>query len=148
MVLELTAIISGVNAATAAIKKCAEVGQDLESVAGMIQRLGESEVQSNKLQQSGKLNEADALKATLAKKQIEDQKQQIKDLFMMSGNGHLYTQMVKDLAEARKAEQRREAARLKRRKENLRMLGWFCLTLLGSLIVVPIVIWGIIAFFS
>lgn len=148
MVVELAAVIAGVNTAASAIKKAAEVGQDLQTVANMITKLGEGEAQIGKMQQSGKLSEAEALQATLAQKQIADHKQQIKDLFILSGNGHLYTQMVNQMNEARKAEHARQAAALRRRKQNLKYLVQFCMFMLGVLIIVPMMIWLIITLAS
>ena len=112
MLLELTALIAGINTAAATIKKCAEAGQDISSIAGMIQKLGSSEVQITKLQNSGALSPEEALKATLAKKELQDHMQQIKDLFVLSGNGHLYSEMIENMVAARKAEQALEPVSL------------------------------------
>ena len=81
MVVELAAVIAGVNTAASAIKKAAEVGQDLQTVA-------------------------------------------------------------------RKAEHARQAAALRRRKQNLKYLVQFCMFMLGILIIVPIMIWLVITLAS
>jgi hypothetical protein len=146
MVLELAAVISGVNTAASAIKKCAEVGQDLSTVGNMIQKLGESEVKIAKLQNSGKLNQADAIQATLAKKQIQDHMQQIKDLFIVSGNGHLWVEMMQDLATARKAEQAKAAAELQRKKKLKKDVIEIAAVTLFTLLCIPFVLFTMLTF--
>ncbi len=144
MLLELTALIAGINTATATIKKCAEAGQDISSIAGMIQKLGSSEVQITKLQNSGALSPEEALKATLAKKELQDHMQQIKDLFVLSGNGHLYTEMIENMVAARKAEQARLEAEMKRRKKLKKELIEMFVVFGISLVTVPLMIFLIL----
>jgi len=140
MLLELTAVIAGINTATATIKKCAEAGQDLSSIAGMISKLGESEVQIAKLQNSGRLSQEDALKAVLAKKELQDRMAEIKDLFIVSGNSHLWVEMLQNMAEARIAEQNRTRAEIQRKKK-LRKDVMEIIVITGfTILMIPIVI--------
>ncbi len=117
MVGEIAAIVAGVNAATSAIKQVAETTNDIQSISGFLSALGGAEVELQRAQNEGKLSEADAVKAALAKKQIQETMREIKDLFTVSGNGQLYQEAMQAMAEARKQKQlelARAAARKKR----------------------------------
>ena len=105
MIAEISAIIAGVNAATGAIKRVAETTNDIQSISGFLSTLGGAEVELARAQNEGKLSEADAVKAALAKKQIQETMKEIKDLFTVSGNGQLYQEAMAAMAEARKAKQ-------------------------------------------
>jgi exo-beta-1,3-glucanase (GH17 family) len=84
MVGEIAAIIAGVNAATSAIKRVAETTNDISSISSFLSSLGGAEVELARKQNEGKLSEADAVKAALAKKQIQETMAEIKDLFLVS----------------------------------------------------------------
>jgi len=105
MIAEISAIVAGVNAATSAIKRVAETTNDISSISGFLSSLGGAEVELARAQNEGKLSEADAVKAALAKKQIQETMKEIKDLFTVSGNGQLYNEAMSAMAEARKAKQ-------------------------------------------
>tara|TARA_R110002110_G_scaffold74107_1_gene196200 strand:+ start:194 stop:646 length:453 start_codon:yes stop_codon:yes gene_type:complete len=118
---EIAAIVAGVNAATSAIKQVAETTNDIQSISGFLSALGGAEVELQRAQNEGKLSEADAVKAALAKKQIQETMKEIKDLFTVSGNGQLYQEAMQAMAAARKAKQlelaRKAAAKKKFWKE-------------------------------
>ena len=80
MIGEIAAIVAGVNAATSAIKQVAETTNDIQSISGFLSALGGAEVELQRAQNEGKLSEADAVKAALAKKQIQETMREIKDL--------------------------------------------------------------------
>jgi len=105
MIGEIAAIVAGVNAATSAIKQIAETTNDIQSISGFLSALGGAEVELQRAQNEGKLSEADAVKAALAKKQIQETMREIKDLFTVSGNGQLYQEAMQAMAEARKQKQ-------------------------------------------
>ena len=105
MIAEISAIVAGVNAATSAIKRVAETTDDISSISSFLSTLGGAEVELARAQNEGKLSEADAVKAALAKKQIQETMKEIKDLFTVSGNGQLYQEAMTAMAEARKAKQ-------------------------------------------
>lgn len=121
MIGEIAAIVAGVNAATSAIKQVAETTNDIQSISGFLSALGGAEVELQRAQNEGKLSEADAVKAALAKKQIQETMKEIKDLFTVSGNGQLYQEAMQAMAAARKAKQlelaRKAAAKKKFWKE-------------------------------
>jgi len=105
VIAEISAIVAGVNAATSAIKRVAETTNDISSISAFLSTLGGAEVELARAQNEGKLSEADAVKAALAKKQIQETMQEIKDLFTVSGNGQLYQEAMLSMAAARKAKQ-------------------------------------------
>ena len=144
MIAEISAIVAGVNMATSAIKQAAGTANDLSTIGTFLSKLGGAEVELAKAQNAGGLNEGDAVKAALARKQIAETMQEVKDLFTMSGNGHLYQQCMQEMANARKAKQD-ELARLallkKKRNKELRQLGMIVLLCLA---LVPVVVGGII----
>ena len=144
MIAEISAIVAGVNMATSAIKQAAGTANDLSTIGTFLSKLGGAEVELAKAQNAGGLNEGDAVKAALARKQIAETMQEVKDLFVMSGNGHLYQECMQEMANARKAKQD-ELARLailkKKRYKELRQLGMIVLLCLA---LVPTVVGGII----
>lgn len=105
MIGEIAAIVAGVNAATSAIKQVAETTNDISSISSFLSTLGGAEVELQRAQNEGKLSEADAVKAALAKKQIQDTMREIRDLFTVSGNSELYNEAMASMAAARKAKQ-------------------------------------------
>jgi len=117
MIGEIAAIVAGVNAATSAIKQVAETTNDIQSISGFLSALGGAEVELQRAQNEGKLSEADAVKAALAKKQIQETMREIKDLFTVSGNGQLYQEAMMAMAEARKQKQLELARAEARRKK-------------------------------
>ena len=102
---EIAAIVAGVNAATSAIKQVAETTNDISSISSFLSTLGGAEVELQRAQNEGKLSEADAVKAALAKKQIQETMREIRDLFTVSGNSELYNEAMASMAAARKAKQ-------------------------------------------
>ena len=126
MIAEISAIVAGVNAATSAIKRVAETTNDISSISSFLSTLGGAEVELARAQNEGKLSEGDAVKAALAKKQIQDTMKEIRDLFTVSGNGDLYKEAMTAMAEARKAKQAeltRRAAAKKKFWKDVREIG-------------------------
>lgn len=117
MIGEIAAIVAGVNAATSAIKQVAETTNDISSISSFLSTLGGAEVELQRAQNEGKLSEADAVKAALAKKQIQETMREIKDMFTVSGNGDLYQEAMTAMAEARKAKQQELARKAAAKKK-------------------------------
>lgn len=117
MIGEIATIVAGVNAATSAIKQIAETTSDISSISGYLSSLGGAEVELQRSMNEGKLSEADAVKAALAKKHIQETMKEIKDLFTVSGNGQLYSEAITAMAEARKAKQLELARAAARKKQ-------------------------------
>jgi len=123
---EIAAIVAGVNAATSAIKQVAETSQDISAISGLLTSLGGAQVELQRAQNEGKLSEADAVKAALAKKTIDSTMKQVKDLFVVSGNGDLYQEALTQMADARKKKQQelaRQAAAKKKFWREVRQWG-------------------------
>lgn len=140
MVGEIAAIVAGVNAATSAIKRVAETTNDIQSISGFLSTLGGAEVELARSQNSGKLSEADAVKAALAKKQIQETMREVKDLFTVSGNGQLYQDAMQAMAEARKAKQTELAAKMAARKQFRRDMKQLAIVALIIALLVPTVL--------
>lgn len=145
MIGEISAIIAGVNAATSAIKSVAESTNDIQSIAGFVSSLGSAQVQLQRAQNEGRLSEKDVIAAALAKKQIDETMQEIKDLFTVSGNGHLYAQCMQQLADARKAEQARLAQETARKKAFRKQMKEFAMALFLVIVLLPVTIGGLLA---
>ena len=144
MVGEIAAIIAGVNAATSAIKSVAETSQDLQSISGFLSSLGSAEVELARKQNEGKLSEADAVKAALAKKQIQETMSEIKDLFLISGNSQLYAEAMTAMAEARKAKQRELAQKEAARRQLWRDVRQLAAVTVGVLLLLPLVLYALL----
>ena len=144
MIAEISAIVAGVNMASNAIKSVAGTANDLSTIGTFLGKLGGAEVELAKAQNAGNLSEADAIKAALARKQIADTMQEVKDLFTVSGNGHLYQQCMQEMANARKAKQEELAKLVKVRAKRNKELRQLAMIVLLCLALVPAVVGGII----
>jgi phage terminase large subunit-like protein len=144
MIAEISAIVAGVNLATNAIKQVAGTANDLSTIGTFLGKLGGAEVELAKAQNAGNLSEADAIKAALARKQISDTMQEVKDLFVVSGNGHLYQECMQEMANARKAKQEELAKLVKVRAKRNKELRQLAMIVLLCLALVPAVVGGII----
>ena len=116
-VAEIMAIISTVNAASAAINKVAGTCNDLSTIGSFVGKLGQAQVDIQAYQNKNRnnLSEEEVIQITLAKKQYQDRMNEIRELFIYSGNAHLWDEIQMEMANARKrriAEMRaKEAAR-------------------------------------
>lgn len=121
MVLELGAIISGLNMAASALNKTAQATQDLSQISGYLSALAEGQHDLQRLQNTKTLSAADAVKAQLAKKEADEALAQVREAFIYSGNQKLWDDAMTAMAEARKARaaeiRRLELARKRRKKE-------------------------------
>jgi len=148
MIAEISAIVAGVNMASNAIKQAAGTADDLSTIGTFLGKLGGAEVELAKAQNQGGLSEADAVKAALARKQIADTMQEVKDLFTISGNGHLYQQCMQEMANARKAKQEelaRAAAKNKKFWKDMRQIGMLVLLVL---VLVPAAVGALLAYLT
>ena len=145
MVLELGAIISGLNMAASALNKTAQATQDLSQISGYLSALAEGQHDLQRLQNTKTLSAADAVKAQLAKKEADDALAQVREAFLYSGNGQLWDDAMKAMAEARKAraaEIRRLEILRKRRKKELTQLAIVLAVFVGLiLIAIMLAIW-------
>ena len=141
MVLELAAVISGVNAATSALSRVAAVTSDISSISEFLGTLGQAQYDLGRIKNTQTLTAADAIKHQLCQKQVNDCLMEIKDIFLVSGNMQLWDNAQNAMAESRKARaleiQRAAAARKKLIKE-LKTIG---LVVLICIFIVPIAIY-------
>ena len=144
MIAEISAIVAGVNMASNAIKSVAGTANDLSTIGTFLGKLGGAEVELAKAQNAGNLSEADAIKAALARKQIKDTMQEVKDLFTISGNGHLYQECMQEMANARRAKQEEIAKLVQVRAKRNKELRQIAMVLLICLALVPATVGGII----
>tara|TARA_Y100001938_G_scaffold110437_1_gene150969 strand:+ start:153 stop:617 length:465 start_codon:yes stop_codon:yes gene_type:complete len=146
MIESVGAIMAGVSMATKAIKAVADTGGDIQRIAGYVGQLGAAQAKLSAMgNKNNKITSAgEAIQAALAKKQVDDQMTQIKDMFMVSGNGMLWDQIQRDLAQARKnelAEIKRQVAARRRLIKNIKMVGG---ALLATIISIPILVISIV----
>tara|TARA_R110001592_G_scaffold6018_2_gene32617 strand:- start:404 stop:856 length:453 start_codon:yes stop_codon:yes gene_type:complete len=144
MIAEISAIVAGVNMASNAIKSVAGTANDLSTIGTFLGKLGGAEVELAKAQNAGNLSEADAIKAALARKQIKDTMQEVKDLFTISGNGHLYQECMQEMANARRAKQEEIAKLVQIRAKRNKELRQIAMVLLICLALVPATVGGIV----
>lgn len=145
MIAEISAIVAGVNMASNALKQAAASADDLSTIGTFLSKLGGAEVELARAQNQGGLNEADAIKAALARKQIAETMASVKDAFVLSGNGALYQQCMQEMANARKAKQEELARAAAKRKQTMKELRLIAFILLGCVAFLPLIIWGIVS---
>jgi len=141
MVLELAAVIQGVNAATSALSRVAAVTQDVSSISEFLGTLGQAQYDLGRIKNTKTLTAADAIKHQLCQKQVNDCLAEIKDIFLVSGNLQLWDSAQTALAESRKAradEIKRAAAARKKLIKELKTIG---LVVLICIFIVPITIY-------
>ena len=141
MVLELAAVISGVNAATSALSRVASVTQDVSSISEFLGTLGQAQYDLGRIKNTQTLTAADAIKHQLCQKQVNDCLMEIKDIFLVSGNMQLWDNAQAAMAESRKAraeEIKRAAAARKKLIKELKTIG---LVVLICIFIVPIAIY-------
>jgi microcompartment protein CcmL/EutN len=148
MIGEIAAIVAGVNAATSAIKQIAETTSDISSISGYLSSLGGAEVELQRSINEGKLSEADAVKAALAKKQISRTMSEIRDLFTISGNADLYKEAMASMAEARKAKQQELARQAAAKKKFWREVKQWGLVAAVLLILLPMTLALLLAYLT
>tara|TARA_R100001594_G_scaffold8637_1_gene22048 strand:+ start:738 stop:1256 length:519 start_codon:yes stop_codon:yes gene_type:complete len=131
-VAEVMAIISTINAAAGAINKVAGTCNDINTIGSFIGKLGQAQVdlQAYQNKKRGNLSQEEIIQITLAKKQYDDRMNEIRELFIYSGNAHLWDEIQLQMANARKqriAEMRAKEAARKRAKEITLWAGFILL---------------------
>jgi len=141
MVLELAAVISGVNAATSALSRVAAVTSDISSISEFLGTLGQAQYDLGRIKNTKTLTAAEAIKHQLCQKQVNDCLMEVKDIFLVSGNMQLWDNAQAAMAESRKAraeEIKRAAAARKKLIKELKIIG---LVVLICIFIVPITIY-------
>lgn len=146
MIETVGAIMAGVSMATKAIKAVADTGGDIQRIAGYVGQLGAAQAKLSAMgnKNNGITDAGEAIQAALAKKQVDDQMTQIKDMFLVSGNGMLWDQIQRELAEARKNELAQIKRKIAARRKLIGQIKWISLTILAGLISIPIIVISVI----
>ena len=131
-VAEIAAIIATVNAAAGAINKVAGTCNDLSTIGSFVGKLGQAQVdlQAYQNKKRGNLSQEEIIQITLAKKAYDDRMNEIRELFIYSGNAHLWDEIQMEMANARKrriAEMRAKEAARKRAIELTIWVGFILL---------------------
>jgi len=137
MVLELAAIVSTVNAATTALNRVASATSDIQQISSFLGTLGEAQHDLQKIKNTQPLSASDAIQHQLAQKQISDTLAEVKDIFLVSGNGHLWDNAMQAMADARVARQKEINQAIKNKKDKIRQLKEAGVIILIALLVVP-----------
>jgi len=148
MIAEISAIVAGVNMASNALKQAASSCDDLSTIGNFLSKLGGAEVELARAQNQGGLSESDAIKAALARKQIAETMQEVKDLFVMSGNGHLYQECMQEMANARKAKQQELARKIKEKKQFMQQMRQIGLIVVVVILLVPAALGALLAWLT
>ena len=146
MIESVGAIMAGVSMATKAIKAVADTGGDIERIAGYVGKLGAAQAKLSAMgnKNNGITDAGQAIEAALAKKKVDDQMSQIKDMFMISGNGMLWEQIQRGLADDRKDELAEIKRKIAARRKLMKQIKMISLTLLAGLISIPIIVIAVI----
>lgn len=100
MLAEVTAVIGALNAVNGAISTLKETKSNVDSISrvfGKVTQAASGLAEVEEKVRTGKLvlSTTDAMKISMAKKQVADYERQLKDLFIYSGNGDMYNEMKK-----------------------------------------------------
>lgn len=100
MIAEVTAVIGALNAVNGAISTLKETKSNVDSISRVFGRVtqaasGLAEVEEKVRTGKLVLSTTDAMKISMAKKQVADYEKQLKDLFIYSGNADMYKEMKK-----------------------------------------------------
>jgi len=125
-VAEIMAIVSTINAAAGAINKVAGTCNDLNTIGSFVGKLGQAQVDLQAYQNKNRnnLSEEELIQITLAKKQYQDRMNEIRELFIYSGNAHLWDEIQMEMANARKRRIADMRAKEAARKKAIRITIW------------------------
>tara|TARA_Y100000385_G_scaffold90351_1_gene92946 strand:- start:110 stop:559 length:450 start_codon:yes stop_codon:yes gene_type:complete len=144
MVLELAAIVSTVNAATSALNRVAGATSDIQQISSFLGALGEAQHDLQKIKNTQTLSASEAIQHQLTQKQINDTLSEIKDVFLVSGNGHLWDNAMQAMADARVARQNEINKAIATRKARMKELKEAGVIILIAVIIVPVAIFALL----
>jgi len=144
MVLELAAIVSTVNAATSALNKVAGATSDIQQISSFLGALGEAQHDLQKIKNTQPLSASEAIQHQLTQKQINDTLSEVKDIFLVSGNGHLWDNAMQAMADARVARQNEINKAIATRKARMKELKEAGVIILIAVIIVPVAIFALL----
>ena len=131
------AIISTINAAAGAINKVAGTCNDLNTIGSFVGKLGQAQVdlQAYHNKNRNNLSQEELIQITLAKKQYQDRMNEIRELFIYSGNAHLWDEIQMEMANARKRRIAEMRAKEAARKRAVKITLWAGFILIVALAV-------------
>ena len=131
------AIISTINAAAGAINKAAGTCNDLNTIGSFVGKLGQAQVdlQAYHNKNRNNLSQEELIQITLAKKQYQDRMNEIRELFIYSGNAHLWDEIQMEMANARKRRIAEMRAKEAARKRAVKITLWAGFILIVALAV-------------
>jgi len=144
MILELAAIVSTVNAATSALNKAAGATSDIQQISAFLGSLGEAQHDLQKIKNTQSLSASDAIQHQLTQKQINDTLDEVKDIFLVSGNTQLWDNAMKAMADARVARQNQINKSIAKRKARIKELREAGVIILIAVVVVPLALFALL----
>tara|TARA_R110000824_G_scaffold191148_2_gene372736 strand:- start:27 stop:476 length:450 start_codon:yes stop_codon:yes gene_type:complete len=144
MILELAAIVSTVNVATSALNKVAGATSDIQQISSFLGALGEAQHDLQKIKNTQPLSASEAIQHQLTQKQINDTLSEIKDIFLVSGNSHLWDNAMQAMADARVARQNEINKAIAKRKARMKELKEAGVIILIAVIIVPVAIFALL----
>jgi CHASE3 domain sensor protein len=144
MILELAAIVSTVNVATSALNKVAGATSDIQQISSFLGALGEAQHDLQKIKNTQPLSASEAIQHQLTQKQINDTLSEIKDIFLVSGNSHLWDNAMQAMADARVARQNQINKAIAKRKARIKELKEAGVIILIAVIIVPVAIFALL----
>lgn len=115
MAAEIIAAVSAANQAFNFIKKAVHKGKELQDLTNAIGAFWDAREEVSVLEQKatnpskmqkifgGKSVEAQALEVTLQKQRAENLERELKDIFLWTGNGNLWSDMIRERTRIRNA---------------------------------------------
>lgn len=150
MAAEIIAAVSAANQAFNFIKKAVHKGKEVQDLTKAIGAFWDAREEVSILEQKatnpskiqklfgGKSVEAQALEVTLQKQRAENLERELKDIFLWTGNGHLWTEMIRERSRIRNARiaAAKQAAQTKAAMIDLTIIG-------GTMLAIFLIVMGV-----
>jgi len=150
MAAEIIAAVSAANQAFNFIKKAVHKGKEVQDLTKAIGAFWDAREEVSVLEQKatnpskiqklfgGKSVEAQALEVTLQKQRAENLERELKDIFLWTGNGHLWTEMIRERSRIRNARiaAAKQAAQTKAAMVDLTIIG-------GTIVAIFLIVMGV-----
>jgi len=150
MAAEIIAAVSAANQAFNFIKKAVHKGKEVQDLTKAIGAFWDAREEVSVLEQKatnpskiqklfgGKSVEAQALEVTLQKQRAENLERELKDIFLWTGNGHLWTEMIRERSRIRNARiaAAKQAAQTKAAMVDLTIIG-------GTILAIFLIVMGV-----
>ena len=145
MILEA---VAAVTSACKALEMAASAASNIESLAGVISRLGSSEFDLQRAKNSKNLTEAEAMKIVMAEEQLRQSRAAIRQVFEATHRMDLWNEMQAKTAEARKNRQAFLKAEEAKKKKFRKELGQYAMIFAIVVVLVPAAIGALLAWLT